>query len=240
MPAALADPLAAVEAVAGLLAFGRSHGLHLEISSDFDEFVRARRETRGDQVSPMFDPAVSQLDEARAFWLSARLESGQVVALQAFRLDIVHPNLAEWALGWMAGLYLKRKELVLPKRIEPVNHTRAATMCGKIVYHGELWIERHQRTRHCFEVFPRAGMLLAHLKWIPDGLWCLVSDSMATRGHLVRMGYGHLERGFFSWEWAPNGAEAIEWVGLADSRHLEHLIAETASTGSLYRPSSAP
>ena len=40
------------------------------------------------------------------------------------------PSLAEWALGWMAGLYLKRKELVLPKRIDPPFHTRASTLSG--------------------------------------------------------------------------------------------------------------
>ena len=240
MPNALADPLSAVKAIAHLLEQARESGLELDISSDFDELQRTRHEARGDCVSPMFDPEISLLDDDRAFWLSARLASGRVIALQAFRLDIVHPNLAEWALGWMAGLYLKRKELVLPRRVEPPFNTRAHLMSGKLVYHGELWIDRHHRNRHCFDIFPRAGMLLAYLKWLPSGLWSLVNESMATRGHMVRMGYGHLERGFFSWEWEPNGAEAVEWVGLADRSQLEHLIADMVATEELCQPSSVP
>jgi hypothetical protein len=103
-----------------------------------------------------------------------------------------------------------------------------------------LWIDRNSRNREYFDIFPRAGMLLAYLKWLPNGLWSLVSESMATRGHMVRMGYGHLERGFLSWEWEPNGAEPIEWVGLADRDQLELLISEMAATEELYQPSSAP
>jgi hypothetical protein len=240
MPNALADPLATVKAIAKLLEQSKENGLELAISSDFEELQRTRHEARGDQVSPMFDPEISLLDDDRAFWLCARLASGRPIALQAFRLDIVHPNLAEWALGWMAGLYLKRKELVLPRRVDPPFNTRAQLMSGKLVYHGELWIDRHHRNRHCFDIFPRAGMLLAYMKWLPSGLWSLVSESMATRGHMVRMGYGHLERGFFSWEWEPNGAEQVEWVGLADSAHLEHLISDMVATEELYQPSSVP
>src|SRR6266540_4250609 len=166
---ALADPLAAVRAIALLVAHARETGLGMTISSDFSELRQIRRELRSADVSPMFDPEVSQLDEPRAFWLAARLSSGQPIGIQAFRVDIVHPNLAEWALGWMAGLYLKRKELVLPRRSGPPVHTRAITLSGKVVYHGELWIDPHYRNRQCFGIFPRAGMLLAYLKWLPDG-----------------------------------------------------------------------
>jgi hypothetical protein len=240
MPNGLADPLSAVKAIAHLLATGRDNGLELITSCDFEELRHVRHELRGDSVSPMFDTEISLLDDDRAFWVSAHLSSGRPIALQAFRLDLVYPNLAEWALGWMAGLYLKRKELVLPRRIDPPFNTRAQTMSGKLVYHGELWIDRHHRNRHCFDIFPRAGMLLAYLKWQPNGLWSLVNESMATRGHMVRMGYGHLERGFFSWEWEPNGAEPVEWVGLADHNHLEHLISEMVATEEQYQPSSVP
>ena len=44
----------------------------------------------------------------------ARDHEGKTISLQAFRLDLVHPNLADWALGWMTGLYVKRQELILP------------------------------------------------------------------------------------------------------------------------------
>jgi len=223
---ALADPLAMARVASRLVKTGEEHGFHISLSSDFEALREARHLARGDSVSPMFDPEISLLDEDRAFWLAARTPGGKLVALQAFRLDIVHPNLAEWALGWMAGLYLKRKELVLPRRIEPPGNSASQKLSGKLVYHGELWIDRHFREKSCFDVFPRLGMLLAYMKWQPRALWALVGEGMATRGHMVRMGYGQLERGFFSWEWEPNGADRSEWVALADNTHLEFLIAE--------------
>lgn len=222
----LLDPLAAAQSVSSLLDAGRQSGFTVELSSDFEALCRARRVLRGDEVSPMFDPEVSLLDEDRAFWLSAHASCGSVIALQAFRLDIVHPNLAEWALGWMAGLYLKRKELVLPRRIDPPANSVSQRLSGKLVYHGELWIDRHFRDRTCLEVFPRLGMLLAYLKWQPRSLWALVSEGMATRGHMVRMGYGQIEPGFLTWEWEPNGADPSEWIALAENSQMEFLIAE--------------
>lgn len=222
----LADPLTAVETISSLINRGRNHGFQIDISSDFEELQRTRREVRGDEVSPMFDPAVSILNTERAFWIAARLHSGRVIALQAFRLDIVHPSSAEWALGWMAGLYIKRNELVLPRLVDAPRNTEAHLLSGKLVYHGELWIDRHIRSNHCFDVFPRLGMLLAYVKWTPRALWALVNEGMATRGHMVRMGYGKLERDFFTWEWEPEGADASEWIAIAENAQLEYLIAD--------------
>ena len=72
-------------------------------------------------------------------------------------------------------------------------------------------------------------MLLAMVKWQPEAIWALTGQSMATRGHMVRMGYGHLEQSFLTWEWEPDGAEQAEWIGVALRRHLEFSIAELSS-----------
>ena len=76
-------------------------------------------------------------------------------------------------------------------------------------------------------------------KWQPEAIWALTGQSMATRGHMVRMGYGHLEQSFLTWEWEPHGAEQAEWIGIAERRHLEFSIAEMASTEAKYPLSQA-
>jgi hypothetical protein len=229
MSAGLADPLGLVRVIASMLTKAGEIGVTVTLSSDFEEFGRLRLSVRGDCVSPMFDPRISQLDSERAFWIGTFRSDGRPISLQAFRLDIVHPNLAEWALGWMAGLYIKSKELVLPSALQPPAHSRARLLKGSLVYHGEMWIDKTFKRRDWFDVFPKLGVLLAYLKWQPHALWALTSKQFATHGYVARSGYGHQERGFLQWEWEPRGADNIEWLILAEREHIEFLIAEEIS-----------
>ena len=234
----LVDPLRTVAAITHLIDTGAQMGFTFAISSDFTDFARQRKLIRKTNVSPMFDSAVSRDIGDCGFWMWAVDSKGEVVALQAFRLDDAQPNLADWILGWMMGLYAKRREMIIPRQLHTPDHSLASLVRGKVAYHGELWIEKH--SRGCFKVFPRLGMLLALVKWQPDAVWALVGESMATRGHMIRMGYGHLEQSFLMWEWKPEGAETVEWIGIAERRHLEFSIAEMTSKEVKYRLSPTP
>jgi hypothetical protein len=225
----IADPLGLALVIARMVEGTREFGLRIISSSDFHELDRMRVEVRGDHVSPLFDPAVSQLDPDRAFWLVGVNDAGRPISMQAFRLDVVYPNLAEWALGWAVGLYIKRKEIILPSATEPPAHSRSRTLKGPLVYHGEMWTDRSFKRREWFELFPKLGMLIAYLKWQPEALWALTSKSFAAHGYVARSGYAHQEQGFLQWEWEPHGADVVEWLILADRSHLEFLVAEEIS-----------
>jgi hypothetical protein len=229
MATGLADPLGLARVVSQMLARAQEFGLTVRYSADFDELGQVRQRARGDRVSPMFDPSISQLDDDRAFWMGAFDADDRAISIQAFRLDIVHPNLAEWALGWMAGLYVKRQELVLPSALQPPAHSRSRLLKGSLVYHGEMWTEKTFKKREWFELFPKLGMLTALVKWQPDALWALTGTSFAAHGYVTRSGYAHQERGFLQWEWEPQGADNVEWLIIADRSHLEYLVAEEAS-----------
>ncbi len=234
----LGDPLRTVSAISDLVNVGAKMGFSFQISTDFVEFARQKRLVRKSDVSPMFDCAVNREIGESGFWMSARNAAGEIVGLQAFRLDDALPNLADWVLGWMMGLYAKRREMIVPRQLHAPEHSLASLVRGKVVYQGEVWIENH--SKGCFNVFPRLGMLLALVKWQPEAIWCLVGESMATRGHVIRAGYGHLEQSFLTWEWKPDGAEAVEWIGIAERRHLEFSISEMTSKEAKYQLSPAP
>ena len=195
----LADPLRTVMAISTLIQAGAEQGLSFNISTDFAGLARERRRLRNSEVSPMFDPQACRSLSERGFWMSLIDRDGNTVGLQAFRLDDADPNLAEWVLGWMMGLYARRREMIVPRAVMPPEHSLSHLIRGRIVYHGELWIDKHCKVG--FPVFPRIGMLLAMVKSQPDAIWALTGQSMATRGHMVRMGYGHLEQSFLTWEW---------------------------------------
>lgn len=237
-PSGLSDPLRTVEAVNRLLDAANAHHCHFETSNDFGTFAELRLRVRNSSPSPMFDGEVNRYLAERAFWMCARDDAGAVIALQAFRLDEADPNLAEWALGWMMGLYAKRKELVIPDAPHVPDHSVTSLIQGPVAYHGELWIDKHHKG--VFEIFTRLGMLFALMKWQPEALWALGSKAMATRGHFVRSGYVHIESSFLRWSWEPSGAEQNEWIGIAERRHMEFMISEMTSRERKYQPSSAP
>ena len=223
----LTDPLKTVNAISDILKAAEAQGFNFSISNDFSELSRQRKHLRNSDVSPMFDAGVCRTLGERGFWMAVTDAKGAIVGLQAFRLDDADPNLAEWVLGWMMGLYARRREMIVPRGMLPPQHSLSHLISGPVVYHGELWVDKH--SKGCFPLFPRAGMLLALVKWQPEAIWALTGQSMATRGHMIRMGYGHLEQSFLTWEWEPDGAEQAEWIGIAERRHLEFSVAEMTS-----------
>jgi len=220
---ALSDPFAVARAISILEADMREMGFEPRMHHDFEAFRALRREIRDGEEAPLFDPAVTTLTPERAFWMEAVDAEGRTRALQAFRLDVADPDLGEWALGWVLGIYLKRNELIIPASVTPPENSISRRISGPVVYHGELWVERRVRARRLVEVFSKLGMLLALVKWQPRALWALTGSAMATRGHMIRMGYVRMEPGFMRWQFVPEAADSDEWLGLAEAEALERL-----------------
>jgi hypothetical protein len=204
----------------------RELGFTAHYEEDFAAFSRIRRELRSAPEAPLFDAAATTLPPERAFWMSVTDKDGKIRALQAFRLDLADPDLGEWALGWVLGIYLKRNELIIPAALEPSETSISRRISGPVVYHGELWVDRKVRARRLVELFSKLGMLLAVVKWRPRAIWALIGNAMATRGHMIRMGYVRMEPGFMRWQFVPEAADTNEWLGLAEMEALEQLAEE--------------
>ena len=223
----LRDPMQLAKVTMALHNAAAKLGFNITISNDFHALAEARTGARGGKVAPFFDPGVNTGLHERAFWMTAERESGKPCFLQAFRIDFVQPNLADWAPGWHLGLYLRRGELVVPKAALPPANSITQRVSGRVVYHGELWISPKERGHGLLEIMPRLGMFLAMIKWQPDAMWGIVGRSMATRGHVTRIGYRHIERGLLQWDFLPDGGEEFEWIALAERSDLEYLVQET-------------
>jgi hypothetical protein len=225
----LTNPLAAARVANELFEQARGMGIRLDISSDFGKFAQLRRALRNEPVSPFFDPTITELSNEKAFWTVGYDGQNRAVTMQAFRIDLVDTCLADWALGFVIGIYMKRGEVVIPSKARPPKSSITERIRGKIVYHGEFWISKDVPQRLAVETIPLWGMILALIKWNPDAIWGVAEDLMATRGFVTRIGYAHLERGFFEWEWLPSGADAREWLAITERADLEYLIEERAA-----------
>ena len=232
----LMDPLAAGRAISIVDATLMKRGFTATLETDFAAFSALRRKLRsGKPESPVFDPRASALSAKTAFWMSLTDKQGEVVALQAFRADHAEPTLADWALGWMIGVYLKRSELVIPQSISPPETSIAHKLSGTVVYHGELWLKREVRGEPILEPFARLGMLSSYIRWRPKAIWALNSDRIAYYANTTRWGYFHQERGFMRWQFQPDGACQSEWLSVADRDSLERLVRDVVIRRSEYR-----
>ena len=231
----LENPLAVVKTINAIRDFLAQQGNKLVMSSDMKLFQRVRQEVRQSPSSPMFDHEITQLD-GKAFWLGLTNDQEEHVALQACRLDLVDTSLAEWAVGWMSGLYMKRDTLMIPSKLEPFPSSKAYRVSGRIVYHGELWLEPSPlRGSGVASAFCLLGMVMAHLKWQPNAIWALVSNRMATSGHPIRFGYPTVERSFLNWAWSPDDVPSNEWLLLADFEDMERITSEYGEIGPIFK-----
>jgi hypothetical protein len=148
------------------------------------------------------------------------------VGLQAFRHDFIDTNLGDWAPSYIIGLYMRLKELMVPTFSSAPGKTVADRLRGRLVYHGELWIDPHVKNRKVLDAFTRLGLVLSVIKWHPDAIWALTAEKMALHGHPTRMGYSMVEGGFLRWEWAPDDNPMVEWLLVAERKALVQIVQE--------------
>ncbi len=223
MQSGLKDPLSVARVVCELERRMAVQGLTVELSTDFNALAAFRERNRGARITPLFDCKIADID---GFWLKLTNADGGEVGMGAYRIDTVDSNLADWALGWILGHYIKRGELILPAEFKPPMGSKTETLRGRIVYYGELWHHSSVRKTGLLELFPRFGHFLCMLKWHPDAIWGLAGYDMAMRGRVTRISFPRLERNFLRWRHQPGDADSNEWISIADRDDLEFLVAD--------------
>jgi hypothetical protein len=215
-------------------------GCRVEVSSDFHLLDKVKQQVRGERIGPMHDADVCDFSGERAFWLRLINREGATVGIQAYRLDTIDTSLADWLPNYMIGVYMRRREIMMPSHPKPPRGSISWGMRGRLVYEGELWQCKTLKPRIVFDKFSRLGLLLCAIKWDPDAHWGLANDKMARHGHVGRMGYTMLERGFLRWEWASGGVDPVEYLAVIQRDGLEQLVEEMLTTTAEYRQVQLP
>jgi hypothetical protein len=222
----LQDPFGTVKVCAYLNKTLEQLGYSISISSVPEELNEAKLVARQEQLTPYFDPTVCSFSPERFFWMKLISATGKITGLQAYRYDYVDTSLAEWGPSYIIGLYMRRMELLVPTHSDPPRNSISRRLRGKLVYHGEFWVDPQARNRKILELFSRLGMILSLIKWNPDAIWALCSKTMAAHGHPNRMGYTYLEGGFLRWKWTSEEDYHVEWLNVAERLAIEQMINE--------------
>ncbi len=226
----IARPLEAAQACLSLLDELQSLNYWPSVEADIIAMHTAKIAARGMPVAPMHDGNICDFSNDRAYWMSLQDKDGATIGLQAFRCDQIGTSLADWLAPYMIGIYMQRQELLVPSHAKPPLGSTSERLSGKLVYHGEIWVDKQVKNRRVFEAFTRLGIIIAMIKWNPDAVWGLASAQMAGHGHVGRIGYTTIERGFLRWEWASEGIDPVEYLCVIERKGLEQMVDEMTAT----------
>ncbi len=232
----LHNPLGIARLIAKLEARLLAIGYSVAVSSDFTLLDKTKLELRKSRVGPMHDAEVCDFSEERAFWMSLVDDKGQTVGIQAYRCDYIDTSLADWLPNYMIGVYMRREEIMMPSHPRPPRGSISWRLRGRLVYEGELWIAPAAKGKNVFDSFARLGMLLCILKWNPNAIWGLASEQMARHGHVGRIGFSILERGFLRWQWASKNVDEVEYLAAIEGSALVQLVEDMLTTELEYQP----
>ncbi|MDE2446601.1 MAG: hypothetical protein KGO94_10505 [Alphaproteobacteria bacterium] len=220
------NPLGLTHLVTDMVTDLATNGYGVTVSSNMKSLDTTKVAVRGYRVGPMHDVDVCSFDGERAFWMQLTDNEGKAVGLQAFRFDQIDTNLADWLPNYMIGVYMRRQELMVPSHANAPMGSVAENLRGSLVYHGELWLDKHVKARNVFDSFTRLGLFLSVIKWNPDAVWALTSEQMARHGHLGRIGYTTIERGILRWQWASRDVDSVEYLAVVDQKAMQNIIDE--------------
>jgi len=204
------------------------HGMKIEVSNDFEAF-REIRVTQPDRLplSPMFDHQASDIGAANGFWIKGSTDSGELVHLQAVRLeDLTGASLGEHLFTHRAVYAPPGAEVDL-ERSEYAAAPGSRQITGRVCYHGELWLKGGPngfRGHGLTAALPRLAMALAHMAWSPDYMFGLVHPMAACKGLAAREGYMHLEPGGILWQRKGGGETYDEWLVWMSHNDLQYLL----------------
>ena len=165
-------------------------------------------------ASPVHTPGVAD---------APRADTGSFPAVKPITWPSIRDTVRDrWS--YVVGVYMRRQELMVPSHARPPRGSISERLTGKLVYHGELWVDKHHRNRDLIEHFVRIALILSYIKWQPDAIWCLAGARIVERGHLSRAGYNMLELGFMRWQLASDGIDPFEYLYVLERHAVETMI----------------
>ena len=212
-----------------LLERAHDRGVRLIESEDFEAFyaLNGKLEDRG-ELTPMFHPLYSGIQRGQGFWIKGVKDGGEVVHLQAFRIDTIEAGLPGLFSDWLVPLYERAGDRPRADREGLCRSPIAARITGRVIYHGEIWIKSGLGggLSGLGEVLPRLGILRAMQRWqVFDWMYGFITQRKAFLGVPARWGYAAAQPQALCWEVPPRDEPLDEWLCAASQADLETVIA---------------
>ena len=203
-------------------------GIQLEMHTDFEEFEKVARTLEGKgAVSPPFLPRFSDIGPVNGFWLKGLDPRGDVVQIQAVRVDDLTGNSLANHMRTLNFFYSDPAKSAHPQETCRVDAPASSGISGRVCYQGEFWIKggKNGYRGHAFAtIFLRIGMAVALARWDPDFIYATVASVLVEKGVVARYGYHNLQPHGIVWSTPQNEDVMDEWIMWLSWRELVDLI----------------
>ena len=185
-------------------------GMKLQTGSDFEVFNFLVSDSERD--APL-DPIFRSIDsDIEGIWLIGRNHKDEVIQTQAMRLLKMDGTTLE-------GFMTTRLEELRPggQRVDIYNTSwrlskAARKICGRVFYHGGLWIRKDFRGGSLACLLTRYMIAKTILEHKTDYLIGLQSPFTSCRGLSAREGYMHLEQRCIQWKFMNHENLFEDWL----------------------------
>jgi hypothetical protein len=173
----------------------RDQGVRLRLRSDFDSLVALNEQHRETwtPMSPIFDPAESNLRIDSAFWLEASNDAGETVAAHAARLFDWPDTNAYEEIRSLRVFYEKPEPHIASGEMVELDGRAVEHIRGRNVYGGALWVRPDYRRRGLTTILPRISRAYAYTRWDSGFHWSFVEPKTHNIGVPRASGPFHVE-----------------------------------------------
>jgi hypothetical protein len=205
-------------------------GIELEICHDFRGFAKLTEILPGKHTCQRdFNSEYSRLEPANAFWIKGVDKHGDIVHVQAIRLDDLRGTTLDQHLG---ATYTKL--YCGPGSDAKIDVSKAAQapalniITDWVCYHGEFWLRAGRgdngfRGAGLSPILGRFLFALALKKWSPNFVYGLARHALIEKGIPARYGYMHMQPNAIRWEVAPYNTYPDEWLTWLTREDLIYL-----------------
>jgi hypothetical protein len=201
-----------------------TRGMHIRIGRRFPDFV-AHIDSAPNRapVHEQFDPSGDMDGAIDAFWVCGFDPDGELIHTQAAHLlDLSKSTISGHITSHINNYFPKTADLVRSSTKAKLG-PKASRMCGRVAYHGEMWLGKNHRDKGTAALVTRLGILLVVREWDPDAMFGLMNWSLACSGFNMRIGYLHSEPMTLRWEKQTNGSEHQVWLVYLEREDISFL-----------------
>lgn len=157
----------------------RERGIQLRVRRDMDELVALNRQeaAKGNwyPLLPMFDPAVCELNESNAYWISGVNEQGETVVAQAGRL-----------FDWHGTTLAKNLDTILYAGFDKhppldIDCPSADGVSGTVCFSGSTWFRPDYRRLGLSRILPRVSRVFAYGNFNTDWTISIVPRNLVEK-----------------------------------------------------------
>lgn len=217
-----------------LAASAAERGVHIAISTDFDELLEVNlRETSAGTWYPMLpasDPRFRRLVPTNSFWLRGCGPAGEVVSVQAAVLEEDEGSIGQRLID-LSAFYGDRATYAPTGEWCSCLSPTALSTTGRSVFSQGGWTHPDYRGLRLFPLFHRVARLVSWVRWEPDVLWGVIQANAVDAWKESHMGPRHLDEVPTITYQRAAGRHELRFLRFTPAQMLGDLAVVASATG---------